>query len=97
MLAAKSTVCLRSSLEIVRARSAGPVRVQELEPFRLGLCVLGGDDLHLVSGLDHMVKAHQFLVHLCRNGLVANLRMDEVRKVKGRGALLDGALLSAWG
>ena len=62
---------LALGLEVVRDEGAGAVRLEEFDPFRLGLGILGRDDFHLVSGLEDVVQRDQFLVHLGGDGLVA--------------------------
>ena len=70
------------------------MRLEELEPVRLGFSVLGRNDLYLVSGLEFLAQLHQFLVHL-GDGLVTHLRVDGVGEIQGRGALGQTALFSA--
>ena len=48
---------------------------------------LGGDDLHLVAGLEFLVKLNQLVVHVGGDAVVTDLRVDGVGEVERGGVL----------
>ena len=79
-------VVLAFALQEAFDRLLGLGRGRYFEPFGLGAGIVGRDDLDLVAAVDLRGDRFEFVVDLGADGAVADLRVDVVGEVEGRGS-----------
>ena len=98
LFAPENIVLLKLCLEPLVDLILGLCALYDIQPVAARpLAVLGGDDLHLVAVLDHIIDIDQLAVHPRADHLVANRTVDGIRKVNGCGAAWKILDIAGWG